>query len=187
MDIKIAIDKLELAITEWNAPRIHPRRTRRGDRAAGGTGAGKRPAAAELAAPASSRAPAPTSCARSQTRRVMPNMRCSRSPKPPPACSARPAPPSRSPKATAGRKIIRVGDSSKRVGADRPGIAQLRIGGNNMPGTIVAENRQVHVPDLDNVDPAIADWPGLRLCRARPAPVRCPVRRCGARARRSAR
>jgi len=34
-----------------------------------------------------------------------------------------------------------------------------------MPGTIVAENRQVHVPDLDNVDPAIADWPGLPYVR----------------------
>jgi GAF domain-containing protein len=62
-------------------------------------------------------------------------------------------------------KIIRVGDTSKRVGETVP-VAQLRIGGNNMPGTIVAENRQVHVPDLDNVDPAIADWPGLAPSRA---------------------
>ena len=35
-----------------------------------------------------------------------------------------------------------------------------------MPGMIVAENRQIHVPDLDNVDPAIADWPGLPPSRA---------------------
>ncbi len=62
-------------------------------------------------------------------------------------------------------QIIRVGDSSKRVGAGVP-EAQLKIGGRNMPGTIVAENRQVHVPDLDNVDPAIADWPGLPYSRA---------------------
>ena len=62
-------------------------------------------------------------------------------------------------------RIIRVGDSSKRVGAGVP-EAQLKIGGRNMPGTIVAENRQVHVPDLDNVDPAIADWPGLPYSRA---------------------
>src|SRR5882672_8732711 len=62
-------------------------------------------------------------------------------------------------------QIIRVGDSSKRIGAGVP-EAQLRIGGRNMPGTIVAENRQVHVPDLDNVDPAIADWPGLPYARA---------------------
>src|ERR1700730_15360357 len=62
-------------------------------------------------------------------------------------------------------QIIRVGDSSKKIGAGVP-EAQLRIGGRNMPGTIVAENRQVHVPDLDNVDPAIADWPGMPYARA---------------------
>ncbi len=62
-------------------------------------------------------------------------------------------------------QVIRVGESSKSVGAGVP-EAQLKIGGRNMPGTIVAENRQVHVPDLDNVDPAIADWPGLPYVRA---------------------
>ncbi len=62
-------------------------------------------------------------------------------------------------------RTIRVGDSSKRIGAGVP-EAQLRIGGRNMPGTIVAENRQIHVPDLDNVDPAISDWPGLPHARA---------------------
>jgi GAF domain-containing protein len=61
-------------------------------------------------------------------------------------------------------KTIRVGDSSKRIGEGVP-ETQLKIGGRNMPGTIVAENRQVHVPDLDNVDPAIADWPGLPYAR----------------------
>ncbi|SEM50836.1 GAF domain-containing protein [Bradyrhizobium sp. OK095] len=62
-------------------------------------------------------------------------------------------------------KVIRVGESAQRVGAGVP-LAQLRIGGRNMPGTIVAENRQVHVPDVDNVDPDIADWPGLPHVRA---------------------
>lgn len=62
-------------------------------------------------------------------------------------------------------KIIRVGDSSKRVGQGVP-ESQLKIGGRNMPGTIVGDNRQVHVPDLDNVDPDIADWPGLPHVRA---------------------
>src|SRR5260221_4719572 len=66
-------------------------------------------------------------------------------------------------------RIIRVGESSKRIGAAVP-EAQLRIGGRNMPGTIVAENRQVHVPDLDNVDPAIADWPGLPYAGAAGTP-----------------
>ena len=62
-------------------------------------------------------------------------------------------------------QVIRVGASSKRVGAGVP-EAQLKIGGRNMPGTIVAENRQVHVPDVDRVDPEIADWPGLPYVRA---------------------
>ena len=60
---------------------------------------------------------------------------------------------------------IRFGDTAKRVGMTVP-ASQLRIGGNNMPGMIVAENRQIHVPDLDNVDPAYADWPGLPPSRA---------------------
>ena len=59
--------------------------------------------------------------------------------------------------------------------------AQLKIGGRNMPGTIVAENRQIHVPDLDNVDPAIADWPGLPHARAAGTRIMCgtPLRREG--------
>ncbi len=61
-------------------------------------------------------------------------------------------------------KTIRFGESSKRVGAGVP-ETQLKIGGRNMPGTIVGENRQVHVPDVDNVDPEIADWPGLPYVR----------------------
>jgi GAF domain-containing protein len=61
-------------------------------------------------------------------------------------------------------RTIRFGASSKNVGAGVP-ESQLKIGGHNMPGTIVGDNRQVHVPDLDHVDPAIADWPGLPYVR----------------------
>ena len=61
-------------------------------------------------------------------------------------------------------RTIRFGSSSERIGAGVP-ESQLRIGGRNMPGTIVAENRQIHVPDLDHVDAAIADWPGLPYAR----------------------
>src|SRR5439155_1378058 len=61
--------------------------------------------------------------------------------------------------------MIRVGASSQRVGSELS-VAQLRIGVRNLPSTIVAENRQVHIPDVDNVDPAIADWPGLPHVRA---------------------
>ena len=62
-------------------------------------------------------------------------------------------------------QTIRVGDSAKRIGAGVP-ESQLRISGRNTPGTIVAENRQIHIPDLDNLDPAVADWPGLPHARA---------------------
>src|SRR5450432_2090753 len=75
---------------------------------------------------------------------------------------------------------IRVGDSSKRIGAE-VAAAQLRIGGRNMPGTVVLQNRQIHIPDIDNVDPEFADWPGLPPARAAGARVMAgtPLRREG--------
>jgi two-component system NtrC family sensor kinase len=62
-------------------------------------------------------------------------------------------------------QIIHDGASSKRIAAEVP-VAQLRIGGHSLPGATFSENRQIHLPDIDNVDPAIADWPGLRPARA---------------------
>jgi two-component system NtrC family sensor kinase len=62
-------------------------------------------------------------------------------------------------------QIIHDGAGSKRIGAEVP-VAQLRIGGHSLPGTAFSENRQIHLPDIDNVDPAIADWPGLPPARA---------------------
>src|SRR5437588_4779345 len=56
-------------------------------------------------------------------------------------------------------QIIHGGASSKRIGAEVP-VAQLGIGGHSLPGATFAENRQIHLPDIDNVDAAIADWPG---------------------------
>jgi GAF domain-containing protein len=82
-------------------------------------------------------------------------------------------------------RTIRVGESSKRVGAGVP-ETQLKIGGRNMPGTIVGDNRQIHVPDVDNVDPEIADWPGLPYVRAAGtrsmsgSPLRCEGKAIGA-------
>ncbi|MBR1210723.1 GAF domain-containing protein [Bradyrhizobium sp. JYMT SZCCT0180] len=82
-------------------------------------------------------------------------------------------------------KTIRFGESSKRVGAGVP-ETQLKIGGRNMPGTIVGENRQVHVPDVDNVDSEIADWPGLPYVREAGtrsmsgSPLRCEGKAIGA-------
>lgn len=60
---------------------------------------------------------------------------------------------------------IRVGVGEERIAATVP-AAKVRIGGRNLPGTVVAENRQIHIPDLDDVDPDIADWPGLPPARA---------------------
>jgi two-component system, NtrC family, sensor kinase len=62
-------------------------------------------------------------------------------------------------------RTIRVGDSSKRIGME-VSDAQLRIGGHNMPGTVLLQNRQIHIPDINNVDPEFADWPGLPPARA---------------------
>jgi GAF domain-containing protein len=62
-------------------------------------------------------------------------------------------------------QTINVGASAKRIGSE-VSAAQLRIGAHNLPGTVLRENRQIHIPDINNVDPAIADWPGLPPARA---------------------
>src|ERR1700674_4604825 len=62
-------------------------------------------------------------------------------------------------------RMIRVGPSSQRVGSELS-AAQLGIGGRNLPATVFRENRQIHIPDLNNLDPAIADWPTLPHARA---------------------
>ena len=54
-------------------------------------------------------------------------------------------------------QTIRVGAGSKRIGS-LP-AAQTGAQAPNVPGTVFRENRQIHIPDLDNVDPAMADWP----------------------------
>jgi two-component system, NtrC family, sensor kinase len=78
------------------------------------------------------------------------------------------------------RQIVHDGASSKRIGAEVP-VAQLRIGGHSMPGATFSENRQIHLPDIDNVDAAIADWPGLRPARAAGTRTICgtPLRLAG--------
>ena len=58
-----------------------------------------------------------------------------------------------------------VGRSSEAITSSVP-EAKVQIGGRNLPGTVVAENRQIHIPDLDNIDPEMADWPGLPPARA---------------------
>ena len=73
-------------------------------------------------------------------------------------------------------RMIRVGPSSQRVGSELS-AAQLR----NLPATVFRENRQIHIPDLDNLDPAITDWPSLPHARAAGARAMAgtPLRREG--------
>jgi signal transduction histidine kinase len=73
---------------------------------------------------------------------------------------------------------VGYGETSKRVRSAVP-TATIRIGGPNLPGTVVAENRQIHIPDLDHIDPAMADWPGLPYARAAGTRTVCgtPLRR----------
>jgi GAF domain-containing protein len=75
---------------------------------------------------------------------------------------------------------FRFGTSAERVRAAIP-LATIRVGGRNLPGTVVTENRQVHIPDLDHLDPSIADWPGPPLARAAGTRTMCgtPLRREG--------
>ncbi len=77
-------------------------------------------------------------------------------------------------------RTIAVGASAERVGAE-VSPAQGRIGGNNLPSTVVLENRQIHIPDLDHLDPAMAHWPGLPHARAAGARTMAgiPLRRDG--------
>ncbi|MEH2562205.1 GAF domain-containing protein [Bradyrhizobium sp. AZCC 2289] len=60
---------------------------------------------------------------------------------------------------------INVGAGSERIAAE-VSAARLRLGARNLPSTVLGENRQVHIRDLDNPDPAIADWPGIPPARA---------------------
>jgi GAF domain-containing protein len=39
------------------------------------------------------------------------------------------------------------------------------VGGRNLAGTVVRENRQIHLPDLDHLEGEQADWPGVVVAR----------------------
>jgi two-component system, NtrC family, sensor kinase len=62
-------------------------------------------------------------------------------------------------------RTITIGDASESIIAPLPS-SQLTIDGNNLPGMVYRLNRQIHIPDLDNVDPSIADFSGLVPARA---------------------
>jgi GAF domain-containing protein len=74
----------------------------------------------------------------------------------------------------------RFGESANLVRAAAP-LETTPIGGTNLPGAVVAENRQINIPDLDNVDPAFAHWPGPPVARAAGTRTMCgtPLRREG--------
>ena len=77
-------------------------------------------------------------------------------------------------------RAIAVGPGGQRIAA-AVANSDLKIGGRNFPGTVVAENRQIHLPDIFNVEPAYADFPGLRHARAAGSLVMAgtPLRREG--------
>ena len=77
-------------------------------------------------------------------------------------------------------QAFRFGKSAEQVRSAVP-LAMIRIGGPNLPGTVLAEKRQIHIPDLDNIDPSMAEWPGLPPARAAGTRTMCgtPLRREG--------
>src|SRR5260370_5605476 len=60
---------------------------------------------------------------------------------------------------------FRFGDSANRVLAAVP-MNAIPIGGPNLPGMVVAQNRQIHISDLDHLDTAMTDRPALPPARA---------------------
>src|ERR1700758_3184229 len=74
----------------------------------------------------------------------------------------------------------RVGAIAKLVGSAYP-RSNIKVGGRNLPGTVVADSRQIHIPDLDHLDPSMSDFPGLPHARAGGARTVCgtPLRRNG--------
>src|SRR3954449_353576 len=75
-------------------------------------------------------------------------------------------------------EAYRFGDSARSIRSAIP-LAEIRVGGRNMPGTVISENRQIHIPDLDHLDPSLADFPGLPHARAAGTRTMCgtPLRR----------
>src|SRR4051794_16225220 len=70
------------------------------------------------------------------------------------------------------------GDSARSIRSAVP-LAEIRVGGRNMPGIVISENRQIHIPDLDHPDPSLADFPGLPHARAAGTRTMCgtPLKR----------
>jgi GAF domain-containing protein len=62
---------------------------------------------------------------------------------------------------------VGVGQGAEQVSANLYADPALRptVGGRNLPGKVIRENRQIHLPDLDHLDSEFADWPGPPVAR----------------------
>ena len=43
---------------------------------------------------------------------------------------------------------------------------RLKVSDPGLPGRVITGNRQIHIPDLDHLEPEMASWPGLPIARA---------------------
>ena len=77
-------------------------------------------------------------------------------------------------------KAYRFGTSAQHIRSTVP-LASITVGGQNLPGQVITRNEQINIPDLDHIDPSMADWPGLPLARAAGTRTMCgtPLRREG--------
>ena len=62
---------------------------------------------------------------------------------------------------------VGVGQGAEQVGTDLYADPAKRptVRGRNLPGTVIRENRQIHLSDLDHLDAEFADWPGPPVAR----------------------
>ena len=62
---------------------------------------------------------------------------------------------------------VGVGQGAEEVGTSLYADPAKRptVGGRNLPGTVIRENRQIHLADLDHLDAEFADWPGPSVAR----------------------
>ncbi|WP_271525905.1 GAF domain-containing protein [Bradyrhizobium sp. CCBAU 53380] len=77
-------------------------------------------------------------------------------------------------------KAYRYGTSAQRIREAVP-LTAIKVGGRNMPGAVVGRNQQIHAPDLDKLDPDLAEFPGLPHARAAGTRTMCgtPLRSQG--------
>ncbi|HXW64494.1 MAG TPA: GAF domain-containing protein [Burkholderiaceae bacterium] len=61
---------------------------------------------------------------------------------------------------------VGVGQGAEQIATHLDPTMRQIVGGRNLPSTVVSENLQIHVPNLDDVDADKADWPGLKVARA---------------------